>query len=235
MTSTPFSRDLGRHRWLSWRPARRGPSVNGAGYEEAGGVPHPPAGPVQRGASRLRAPIKIGPTGWALPARWAGFVRCSKSASFHCAVFRSLPSVPRFTQDDLVESYIKIAIWRPANPCSPSRTAAWFDERRLCDKSPSCLDPDHSAHPGRFHRHCWRELQQAGASSAMEFTSTCWVTCIGLSSGVTHYKTFHVTKEACCSGSALSCPPDATPNYSWGELATVCAPNEGGGRELDKD
>jgi len=67
-------------------------------------------------------------------------------------------------------------------------------------------------------------LQQADTSSAVAFTSTCWLTCIGISSGVTKYKAFNVTKDACCSGSALSCPPGATPNLSWGEPAQVCAP-----------
>jgi hypothetical protein len=69
-------------------------------------------------------------------------------------------------------------------------------------------------------------LQQAETRSTVAFTSTCWLTCISLNPpGVTHYKAFNVTKEACCSGSALSCPPGAIPNTSWGEPATVCAPN----------
>jgi len=62
--------------------------------------------------------------------------------------------------------------------------------------------------------------------SAVAFTSTCWLTCISLNPpGVTNYKAFHVTKDACCSGSVLSCPPGAIPNTSWGEPAAVCAPN----------
>jgi len=68
-------------------------------------------------------------------------------------------------------------------------------------------------------------LQQAGSSRAVAFTSTCWATCFSLSSGVTKYKAFNVTKEACCSGSVLSCPSGATPSLSWGEPAQVCPPN----------
>jgi hypothetical protein len=68
-------------------------------------------------------------------------------------------------------------------------------------------------------------LQQVDASSAVAFTSTCWLTCFSLNPpGVTKYKAFNVTKDACCSGLALSCPPGATPNLSWGEPAQVCAP-----------
>ena len=55
-------------------------------------------------------------------------------------------------------------------------------------------------------------------------TSTCWLTCFSLTSGVTYYKTFNVTQEACCSGSALSCPSGSRPSLSWGEPAQACGP-----------
>ena len=69
-------------------------------------------------------------------------------------------------------------------------------------------------------------LQQAGTNRAWEPTSTCWLTCFSFSSGATQYKTFHVTKSACCGGSALSCPPGSTPGgLAWGEPAEICGPS----------
>ena len=73
-------------------------------------------------------------------------------------------------------------------------------------------------------------LQQAAISSALEPTSTCWLTCFSLNpGGVTSYKTFHVTQQACCSGAALSCPPGSVPSHpSWGEPAKLCPLPDGG-------
>ena len=53
-------------------------------------------------------------------------------------------------------------------------------------------------------------------------TSTCWLTCLS-DSGATYYKIFNVTEEACCSGSALSCPPGAVPDLAWGEPIEPCS------------
>jgi len=61
------------------------------------------------------------------------------------------------------------------------------------------------------------------ANAAMDPTSTCWLTCFSLSSGVQYYKTFHVTQSDCCSGAALSCPPGSAPgSLAWGEPAQLC-------------
>ena len=59
------------------------------------------------------------------------------------------------------------------------------------------------------------------ANSALEPTSTCWLTCFS-SSGATNYKMFNVTKDACCSGSALSCPPGSDSSFAWGEPVAPC-------------
>ena len=61
-------------------------------------------------------------------------------------------------------------------------------------------------------------------ASAAAFTSTCWLTCFSLNpGGVTNYKVFNVTKAACCSGSALSCPPGSVSGQpAWGEPAALC-------------
>jgi len=67
---------------------------------------------------------------------------------------------------------------------------------------------------------------QSGTNKAWEPTSTCWLTCFSLSSGVAHYNTFNVTKSACCGGTALSCPPGSTPGgLAWGEPAMLCGPS----------
>lgn len=63
------------------------------------------------------------------------------------------------------------------------------------------------------------------AYSAWEPTSTCWLTCLSFGSGAKNYKMFDVTKDACCSGSALSCPPGSYSSYAWGEPAMLCGPN----------
>jgi hypothetical protein len=68
--------------------------------------------------------------------------------------------------------------------------------------------------------------QQTGTSNATAYTSTCWLTCFSLGTGVTRYKAFNVTKEACCSGAVLSCPPGSAPAHpSWGEPAETCPIN----------
>jgi hypothetical protein len=44
---------------------------------------------------------------------------------------------------------------------------------------------------------------------------------------VTHYKAFNVTKDECCSGAALSCPPGSVSSHpSWGEPAEKCPVND---------
>jgi hypothetical protein len=64
----------------------------------------------------------------------------------------------------------------------------------------------------------------AAHGQSLQVGSTCWLTCISLSSGVTYYTAPNITKSDCCSGAAMSCPPGAYANYSWGEPAEVCAP-----------
>lgn len=57
-------------------------------------------------------------------------------------------------------------------------------------------------------------------------TSTCWLTCFSRTTGQTKYKIFNVTENACCSGSALSCPAGSIPlNLAWGEPAMLCLQN----------
>lgn len=68
-------------------------------------------------------------------------------------------------------------------------------------------------------------LANLGSVSAwpQSSTSTCWLTCLSLTAGVTNYKTFNVTESACCSGSVLSCPPGSIPgSLAWGEPAMIC-------------
>ena len=67
------------------------------------------------------------------------------------------------------------------------------------------------------------------ANGAMDPTSTCWLTCLSLESGVQYYKTFNVTQQDCCSGAALSCPPGSMPgSIAWGEPAQLCGLQDGG-------
>lgn len=64
----------------------------------------------------------------------------------------------------------------------------------------------------------------AAHGESLQVGSTCWLTCLSLGSGVTYYKAFNVTQSDCCSGVAMGCPSGGYANYSWGEPAEVCAP-----------
>lgn len=65
----------------------------------------------------------------------------------------------------------------------------------------------------------------APGQAALPTGSTCWLTCISLTTGVQRYKAFNVSQNACCSGSYMSCPPGAYATYAWGEPAELCPLN----------